>query len=66
MIITPTNTTTKAGQELIEKLLNRFQEADTSCSIDVAEILAAVKERGDDAVLEYTRKFDAEIMDHDT
>jgi len=59
MIITPTKTTTATGQELIAQLLNRFQETDTSCSKVVTEILAAVKEKGDAALLEYTRKFDA-------
>jgi histidinol dehydrogenase len=59
MIITPIRTTTDAGQKLIAQLLNRFQETDAGCRKTVAEILAAVKERGDDALLEYTRKFDA-------
>jgi histidinol dehydrogenase len=59
MIITPTKTGVGAGQELIEHLLNRFQETDTGCREAVAEILAAVKERGDDALLDYTRKFDS-------
>ena len=59
MIITPIKTTTVAGQELVKKLLNRFQENDPTCSRAVSEILAAVRERGDDALLEYTRRFDA-------
>ncbi len=59
MIITPTKTATGTGQELIAQLLNRFQETDASCSKVVTEILAAVKEKGDAALLEYTRKFDA-------
>jgi len=59
MIITPAKTTAPVGQELIEKLLNRFQEADTGCSEAVTEILATVKEKGDEALLEYIQKFDA-------
>ena len=59
MMIIPTKTTTSAGQELIQKLLNRFQEADTGCREVVTEILATVKEKGDEALLEYIRKFDA-------
>ena len=59
MIITPTKTTTVTGQELVKKLLNRFQENDPTCSRAVSEILAAVREKGDDALLEYTRRFDA-------
>ncbi|MFC1827608.1 histidinol dehydrogenase, partial [Thermodesulfobacteriota bacterium] len=59
MIIIPTKTSTSAGQELIQKLLNRFQEADTGCRKIVTEILAAVREKGDEALLGYIRKFDA-------
>jgi histidinol dehydrogenase len=59
MMIIPTKTTTSAGQELIQKLLNRFQEADTDCREVVTEILATVKEKRDEALLEYIRKFDA-------
>jgi len=59
MIITPNRTTAAAGQKIIEQLLNRFQETDTGCRRAVAEILAAVKQKGDEALIEYTRKFDA-------
>ncbi len=59
MIITPTQTASEAGQELIEKLLHRFHETDIGCGKVVAEILASVKEKGDAALLEYNRKFDA-------
>ena len=59
MIITPIKSTSGAGQKLIAQLLNRFQETDTGCRKVVTEILAAVREKGDDALLEYTRKFDA-------
>ena len=59
MLIIPTKTTTSAGQELIQKLLNRFQEADAGCRKGVTEILAAVREKGDEALLDYIRKFDA-------
>lgn len=59
MIITPVTINSTAGRERVDKLLNRFQEIDTSCRRIVAEILAAVRERGDEVLLEYTRKFDA-------
>ena len=59
MLIVPTKTTTSAGKERIQKLLNRFQESDAGCREAVAEILSAVRERGDGALLEYIRKFDA-------
>jgi histidinol dehydrogenase len=59
MIITPIETATSAGQELLQALFNRLQDADTGCSDIVADILGDVKKRGDEALLEYTRKFDA-------
>jgi histidinol dehydrogenase len=59
MIITPTGTITSTGQEKIESLLNRLQDADTGCHDMVADILADVKKRGDEALVDYTRKFDA-------
>ena len=59
MIIKPIKTATSAGQDLIKKLLNRCQEADTGCSNTVNEILAAVREKGDEALLGYIRQFDA-------
>ena len=59
MIITPLQTSSDAGKALIKQVLNRFQETDRSCSRKVAEILAAVKKNGDQALLEYTRNFDS-------
>jgi histidinol dehydrogenase len=59
MIITPTGTTTSTGQEKMQSLLNRLQDADTGCHDIVADILAEVKKKGDEALVEYTRKFDA-------
>lgn len=59
MLITPTKSGSGAGQKIIAQLLNRYQETDVGCRKAVAEILAAVRERGDDALLQYTRKFDA-------
>ena len=59
MIITPTGVTTSTGRQVIQSLLNRLQNADTGCRDRVSEILAEVRKRGDEALLEYTRKFDA-------
>ena len=59
MLITPTKTSSPAGKELVQRLLNRFQEADAGCRKAVAGILSEVRNRGDEALLEYTRKFDA-------
>ena len=59
MIITPIKTKTDAGNGIIARLLNRFQQTDSNCIKMVTDILAAVRERGDEAIFEYTRKFDA-------
>lgn len=59
MIITPVTTVSPEGEKIISGLLNRFQDADNSCQKVVEEILHAVKEKGDAAVVEYGRRFDA-------
>lgn len=59
MIITPVTTASPAGEKIITGLLNRFQDADTSCQQVVEEILLSVKEKGDAAVVEYGRRFDS-------
>ena len=63
MIITPVITDSPAGREQIDRLLNRFQLADDACRQAVQKIVAAVRSRGDEAVVEYTRKFDAPRFD---
>jgi histidinol dehydrogenase len=62
MIITPYTTQSAEGRRCLAKLAYRFQLADESCRQAVADILRAVRERGDAALLEYTRKFDAPAM----
>lgn len=59
MLIKPVKVKSEEGEGIISTLLHRFQPAGDSCREMVAEILAAVRERGDAALLEYTRKFDA-------
>ena len=59
MLIAPVKTDTPEGEKIIAGLLDRFQAADRSCQTAVEEILAAVKERGDEAVVDYGRRFDA-------
>ncbi len=59
MLIKPVKINSKEGERVIASLLHRFQPADDSCRQIVTEILAAVRQQGDTAVLEYTRKFDA-------
>ena len=53
------NTTDARFDETLAALLAFDAEADASIHQAVGEILAAVRARGDEAVLEYTRRFDA-------
>ncbi len=50
---------TPEGKELFNSLRDRFVLADATCRDAVTDILAQVRTQGDDAVIEYTRKFDA-------
>lgn len=47
------------GKDYIAGLLDRFTFGDGSCRESVAGIIAEVLKKGDQAVLDYTRKFDA-------
>lgn len=51
-----------SGQELVNQLVARFSMDNSDCREVVREILAKVQTDGDQAVLEYTRKFDAPAM----
>ena len=62
MFITPCTTQSTKGKRCLAKLTYRFQLADETCRQAVAAILQAVRERGDEALLEYTRRFDAPNM----
>ncbi len=59
MLIRPLSTSSPEGLKAVEALRDRFQMADVQCQQTVAEIIDAVKRKGDEAVIEYTRKFDA-------
>ncbi len=59
MIITPIHTDSPEGEQKIAQLQQRFQDADTSCQAAVEEILQEVKTRGDEALVDYCRRFDA-------
>ncbi|WP_457576978.1 histidinol dehydrogenase [Desulfomarina sp.] len=59
MLITPVDLSTPAGEDVVADLLDRFQAADSSCQQVVEEILRAVREKKDEAVVEYGRRFDA-------
>ena len=59
MLITPYTTTSPEGAKCLQRLLSRFQPAENTCRDIVTDIISQVRERGDDAVLEYSRKFDS-------
>ena len=59
MLITPVDLATPAGESVVADLLDRFQAADSSCQQAVEEILRAVREKKDEAVVEYGRRFDS-------
>ncbi|HFQ81557.1 MAG TPA: histidinol dehydrogenase [Desulfobacterales bacterium] len=63
MIITPVATSTSAGEKLIKRLKDRYQSADDKRRQIVSDIIAEVRARGDEALLEYTNKFDAPHLD---
>ncbi|NNK94041.1 MAG: histidinol dehydrogenase [Desulfobacterales bacterium] len=66
MIIKPLHIDSTDGQRAIDFLLNRFQPADDSCRNSVKEIIGEVKSKGDEALLAYTREFDAPNLRDDT
>ncbi len=51
-----------AGQRCVDNLRDRFSLGDRSCRDTVREILHRIRQEGDAAVVEYTRKFDAPAM----
>lgn len=59
MLISPVTLAGSEGEMVVDSLLDRFQGADSSCREAVMEVLAAIQSRGDEALLEYCRKFDA-------
>jgi len=59
MIIKPLHIDSAEGQKAIDSLRNRFQAADDSCRNSVKNIITEVKSKGDEALLAYTRQFDA-------
>ncbi len=61
-MITPLKSTSQEGQQALRDLNDRFQLADPKCQEVVSDIIAQVRSRGDEAVIDYTRKFDAPQM----
>ena len=62
MIITPVSTTSTKGKEILAGLRDRFQLADPACQQTVTGIIENIRQRGDEALIEYIRKFDAPTM----
>lgn len=62
MIIQKQKIDSEQGQKYVAGLLDRFSFGDTGCSDAVTEIIRQVRTRGDEAVLEFTRKFDSPGM----
>lgn len=59
MLLSPVVLASPQGEKIFNALRNRFQAADDSCRLAVSEILEAVKTKKNEAVLAYSRKFDA-------
>ncbi len=59
MLIQPVTSKSQEGEQCLQALFSRFQPAENSCRDLVTDIIDQVKNRGDEAVLEYGRKFDA-------
>ncbi len=59
MLISPVTLSSPEGQDLVHGLLNRFQAGDNSCRGAVRDILQAVREMQDEAIVAYGRKYDA-------
>jgi histidinol dehydrogenase len=59
MILTPVSTQSPEGQKILARLGDRFELADAACQRAVTEIISAIRTRGDEALLEYIRRFDA-------
>ncbi len=55
-----------SGRLLHAGLLDRFEDADTDCQSLVTEILERIRLEGDQAVVDYTRQFDAPTLTSDT
>ena len=62
MLITPHHISSEEGKNILASLKDRFQQADAGCRQTVAEIISAIRDQGDEALLHYTRKFDAPTM----
>ncbi len=62
MIIIPVTTSSAGGKDILAGLRDRFQLADPACQQTVTGIINDIRQRGDEALIEYIRKFDAPGM----
>ena len=62
MIIQPLYTKSLEAREKLDALLDRFQDGDSQCREDVADIITRIKQTGNEAVLDLCRRFDAPDM----
>jgi len=61
-VIKITDANSNEGKEYIEFLKKRSEEVQKDVSIIVDKIVADVKTRGDDAIIEYTQRFDSKFV----
>ena len=64
-MITAVNISSPEGLKIVGGLLDRFQSADSGCQSAVEEIVQEVRKKGDEAVIAYSRKFDAPNLSRD-
>jgi len=62
MIIEAIKASSEQGQKLIKDLQDRYQTAGDERRQIVEDIISAVRKRGDEALLEYTNKFDSPAL----
>ncbi|HCC54565.1 MAG TPA: histidinol dehydrogenase [Desulfobulbaceae bacterium] len=62
MIIIPVTTSSTRGKDILSGLRDRFQLADPACQQAVTGIINDIRQCGDEALIEYIRKFDAPGM----
>lgn len=62
MLIEPVVAASPEGEAILENLFNRFKIGDSGCQAAVEDILNGVRTRGDEAVVEYCRRFDSPNM----
>jgi histidinol dehydrogenase len=62
MLITPVKLGTDEGDAVLERILDRFQLADAECAGAVAQIIKNVAGQGDEALVDYGRRFDCPTL----